>query len=430
MTSLLAACSFLPRKRLLLLCILTAALAPPALSQAADPLTDETEDAPPAVTGPAGAPPIPLKRAKSAIHTVLFVPVPGTGSAAQSVLLTGTATPAAPGTSAVLAFDRFLGPLAIPALNNLAASVRALHRGWPQGQRIQLAFSERPTPAEVQPASLASALLLDSMLRDWEPEASYAPLGELKPDGSIGAVGGLAGRLGGAARARMARVAVPEKSRAQVADYLLAEGIAAFVGTQVFTVNHYNDAGVLALTKLDPRTAKVVELFGTVQRTLIGVGPARAEGMLQGEGTQSTLQRVLTEAPNHLSARVLLDWGTGQRTQISLDGSTEAIDRHADDLMRAFRAPNNDAFKTPREKVAEDVTRLRVLRHRVDPRAQPWADALLHFGEALQKAQSSGGRSLSKAADTALTTTRDLGKAEWSKLVQAKLSTPAEKAAP
>jgi hypothetical protein len=388
----------------------------------------EEEDAPPAVSGPADAPPIPLKRAKSTIHTVLFVPVPGTGSAAKAVQITGTATPAAPG-SAVLAFDRLLGPLALPALNNLTACVRSLHRGWPQGQRVQLAFSERPTPAEVQPASLASVLLLDSMLRDWEPEPSYAPLGELKPDGSIGAVGGIAGRLSGAARAQMARVAVPEKNRAQVADYLLAEGIAAFVGTQVFTVNHYNDAGVLALTKLSPRTAGVVELFGSVQRTLIGVGPARAEGMLHSEGVQTTLQRVLAEAPNHLSARVLFDWGTGQRTQISLDGSTDAIDRHANDLMSAFRAPNNNAFKTPREKVTEDVNRLRVLRNRVDPRAQPWADALLRFGEALQKAQASGGRSLSKAGDAALAAAREQGSAEWSKLVQMKLSAPA-KAAP
>ncbi len=429
MIPFLAASAF-PRGRRLALplaCLLAMAFAFPPL-HAADPLlSDPAEDAPPSVRGPADAPPIPLKRAKSAIHTVLFIQVPGAGTVPQATQITGTATPVA---SAELAFDRFLGPLSRPALSNLAASVRTLHRGWPQGQRIELSFSEKPAPAEVQPASLACALLLDSMLRDWEPEPGYAPLGELKPDGSIGAVGGIAARLGGAARARMGRVAVPEKNREQVSDYLLAEGINAFVGTQVFTVSQYNDAGLLALTKLDPHTAGVVELFGSVQRTLIGVGVARAEGLLQGQGVQTTLQRVLAEAPNHLSARVLLDWGTGERTQISLGGSTDAIDRHATAVMRAFRAPNPEAFKTPREKVAEEVSYLRVLRTRVDPRAQAWADALLRFGDTLQKAQSAGGRSLSKAADAALTAARTQGNAEWTKLVQMKLSAPAGKDSP
>jgi hypothetical protein len=381
------------------------------------------------VRGEPDAPPIPVKRAKNTIGTLLYVQTPqGTVPVFSRIKAAAAPQPGAPNVSAELTFDRFMGPLHLRALDQLAKGVQGLHKGWPRGQNIEIAFLDKPTPVELEPAVLPCALMLDSLLRDWDIEQNYAVVGTLKPDGTIEAVGGIAGRLAGAARSRVARIAVPAKNESQVADYLLAEGINAFLGTQIFAVAHYNDAGVLALTKLDPRTEEVVTLFGSVQRTLAGVGVVRAVDMLHTEGVQGTLRRVLEKAPNHISAQVLLDWGTGKRTQISFSGSTEAIDRHGADLVKAFRALRPDeALKTPKGAVADDISRLRVLRGRVDERARGWVDALLRYGDALQKAQSGGSRP-SQAALAALDAAREAGNQEWVKLVQARQEAATQKA--
>ncbi len=376
----------------------------------------------PVVRGALDLPALPIKRAKSSIGSLLFVQTPA-GSVGEFATISGLATPLAPGAAGELAYPTFMGPLTMKALDTLMRGVQALHGGWPRGQHITLSFSARPVPADLVPANLPSALMLDSMIRDFDIDPGYAVIGLLQPDGSIEAVGAIAGRLSGAGRARVSRLAVPEKNAREVADFLLSGGIGAFVGTQVFTVKHYNEAGVLALTKLDPHTAEVVALFGTVQRTLSGVNVARAADMLRTAGTQEVLQRVIAAAPNHLSAQVLLDWGTGKRTQVSLGGSMEAIDRYGPTVLRAFRASNNELKSVPKPAVAQEMAALRVMRERVDPAMRPWADAILRFGDALQRAQASS----SKATLAALDAARETGNAKWVKAVQLKQNVPAEK---
>lgn len=378
---------------------------------------------PPIVRAAADVKALPLKRTKSTIGSLLYAQTPA-GTLGQFTAISGNAQPLDANAPGELAYERFLGPLTMKGLDAVMKSVQALHGGWPRGQRVTLSFSEKIAPVELEAATLPSALLLDSMLRDWDIDPSYAVIGMLKPDGSIEGVGAIAGRLDGAARARIARLAVPEKNEDQVADYLLSAGITAFVGTQVFTVKHYNDAGRLSLTRLDVQTAEAVTLFGSVQRTLAAMGPVRSVGLLRDARVQATLEKVLAAAPTHLSARVLLDWGTGKRTQISLGGTMEAIDRHAVTLLRGFRTKNSEAIALPKDHVAQEVAQLRRLRDRIDVQARPYLEALLRFGEALQKAQSPGGSS--RAAQAALDAARTQTDEEWVKVVKLRQSAPSQ----
>lgn len=364
---------------------------------------------------------IPLKRPKSSISSLLFVQT-SAGTVGQFTTISGAAQPLAADVPGELAFDRFLGPLTMKGLNSIMKAVEGLHGGWPRGQRLTLSFSEKVAPVELGPANLPAALLLDSMIRDWDIDPTYAVVGMLQPDGSVDAVGSIAGRLDGAARGKVARLAVPEKNQAEVADYLLSSGIVSFVGTQVFTVKHYNDAGKLAFTQLAPDTAEAVRLFGAIQRTLAALGPVRAVELLREPRVQGTLQKVLESAPNHLSAQVLLDWGTGKRTQISLGGTMDAIDRYAATLLRGFRAKNSEAIALPKDRVTAEVAQLRALHNRVDVQARPYLEALLRFGETLQKAQSPGGSS--RAVQTALDTIREQTNQEWVKVVRLRQTAP------
>jgi hypothetical protein len=399
---------------------LAVALAPLARAQDAAEIAQEGDEVPILKAGPE-VKPIGLKRQKNSIGSALFVQGLS-GPVGQFTVITGEATPLTPNAPGEVAYPRFLGPLTMKGLESTMNSVKALHGGWPGAQRITITFSEKVTPVELGPANLPCALLIDSMIRDFDIDPTYAVVGMLLPDGSIDEVGSIPGRMDGAARARVARLAVPEKNQTEVADYLMSAGITSFVGTQVFTVNHYNEAGKLALKTLPPEIAEAVNLYGSVQRTLGAIGTGRAVEMLRDARVQGTLEKVLAAAPAHLSARVLLEWGTGKRTHISLGGSMDAIDRYAPTMIRAYRAPNNEAVKLPKEKITQEAAVLRVLRERVDPKVRTYADALYRFGEALQKSQAPGGNS--KANQTLMDTAREQARVQWQEVVRLRQTEP------
>ena len=76
-------------------------------------------------------------------------------------------------------------------------------------------------------------------------------------------------RAASGGRARVARLAVPIKNEKQVADFLLSQGIAAFVGTQILTVSNFEEAKRLAGTTLDDDTKEMLTLFGAVTLLLL-----------------------------------------------------------------------------------------------------------------------------------------------------------------
>ena len=156
-----------------------------------------------------------------------------------------------------LSYDKFLGPMTMKSLDQVMRATLAMQHGWPQGQKLQITFSDKPSPSELNPATLAATLALDSMLRNYDIDPSYAAIGWIQEDGTIEAVGSIPERMLGASRAQIARVVVPEKNYEQLSDYLLSQGMGAFVSTQVFTAKDFNEAGVLAVKNLDPKVPEV-----------------------------------------------------------------------------------------------------------------------------------------------------------------------------
>jgi hypothetical protein len=298
-------------------------------------------------------------------------------------------------------------------------STVAMHHGWPKGQKLQITFSDKPSPSELNPATLAAALALDSILRNYDIDPSYGAIGWIQEDGSIEAVGSIPERMLGASRAQVARVVVPEKNYEQLSDYLLSQGMGAFVSTQVFTAKNFNEAGVLALKTLEPNVAEVVKLFNSLQKTL--AFSAGNVAILRTEGTQTLLKKVLEAAPNHASAQILLDWGTGKKATMSFDGSVDVIDRRAANIIRAFRAKTQDALKTKPQDLATEMATIRFVYERLEPRARQYAAALSRYGDILQKNIGTGTSKaprISATAETALNAAKTVAEEEWAKLAK------------
>jgi hypothetical protein len=309
--------------------------------------------------------------------------------------------------------------MTMKSLDQVMRATLAMQHGWPQGQKLQITFSDKPSPSELNPSTLAAALALDSMLRNYDIDPSYAAIGWIQEDGTVEPVGSIPERMLGASRAQVARVVVPEKNYEQLSDYLLGQGMDAFVSTQVFTVKDFNEAGVLAVRNLDPKVQEVVKLFTSLQRTLAS---ARGNiGLLRTEGTQNLLKTVLAAAPNHASAQILLDWGSGKKATMSFDGSVDVIDRRAATSIRAFRAKTQDALKTKRDDLTQEIATIRFVFERLDPRSRPYAGALARYADALQKNLPMTGKPPTKIAapaEAALTVAKQQAEDEWAKLAK------------
>jgi hypothetical protein len=396
--------------------------APGAFAQAPKPATPApagSEEDLPVIKGPPSQPAIPVQRLRGTAGTLVFVHGPTGAIGSQFTRVTVSALPATAGVPADLGYDKFLGPMTMKSLDQVMRATLAMHHGWPQGTKLQITFSDKPSPSELNPATLAAALALDSMLRNYDLDPNYAAIGWLQEDGTVEAVGSIAERMLGASRAQVARVVVPEKNFDQLSDYLLGQGMGAFVSTQVFTVKDFNEAGVLAVKNLDPKVAEVIKLFTSLQKTLAyNQGNI---GLLRTEATQNLLKSVLAAAPNHASAQILLDWGSGKKATMSFDGSVDVIDRRAATSIKAFRAKTQDALKIKRDDLTQEIATIRFVFERLEPRSRPYAGALARYADALQKNLPATGKPPTKipaAAEAALAKAKQDAEDEWMKLAK------------
>ena len=190
---------------------------------------------------------IPLRATKAGIGTCLFVPQPGGGFAAVGVKLTGSAAANPQLSASDIVCSQFPGPETVKSLAFVKALMLTRHNGWPRGQKIDVAFSEKIAAPDVPATTFASALLVDAMILGYEIDPGLVVIGSFNPEGELAPAVGTATRLVAALRSGATRIIIPEKSVPQVADAMLSEGVAAFARAQIFSVGSFDEAPDFAL---------------------------------------------------------------------------------------------------------------------------------------------------------------------------------------
>ncbi|MEO0447156.1 MAG: S16 family serine protease, partial [Verrucomicrobiota bacterium] len=325
-----------------------------------------------------------FKKRQSLIKGLLVVVLDGGNVAGSASQMNATVVPgSSPSHATTVGFNQEVGEYMEGGLNKVFEFIQSHHGDLPSGQRVEISFESQYAPKDGDSASVACALLLDSLIEGAEIDQSFAVTGALEPDGVVGAVGGIDGKIRAAASRKCTHVAIPKENLETLGDMLILDGPAALCGIQIFSIDTFGSAKALS-SPAGYRSAELQEsldLFATVQKV---VQRSKGTAILRNPQVQERLRKVVQLTPNHVSARFLLLEAIGRTPKnLSLGGSLTAIDRAALPLMQGLR---NDDFKSEgsaldSDEFAKAASNLRFLRPKLDQRAQETADTILEFSE-------------------------------------------------
>jgi Lon protease (S16) C-terminal proteolytic domain len=397
---------------------LPAALAALCLAPALHAQKDPTKEAVAPAAAPAPAAPggPALKGRQSTLYGLLVMEIGEGKLAGQASQMNCTAVQKGTG-DAVLKFNQNVGSDMEGALNEVQKFMSVRHNGWPTGYSIEMSFEDRYQPKDGPSAAVACALMVDSLFTGQALDQATAVTGDMTATGSVQPVGGVPDKLRAAAEKKCTVVGIPLKNARSMSDYCLLKGPRPVTAIQVFTLDKFDEAKKLAATPRDPAVEKAIKEFAEIARVLnANQNPA---GAVKHPKVIERLQSVLKSAPNHLSARILLEMGTGTGPKaLSAAGSLEAINSEGEALINGIESGKVETLG--KDKVAEAVGRLNNIRPRLDKRTHAYADALLDFGRAFRAYTT--GSDTPQTRVTLIRAIEDINKkgarvkAEWDKL--------------
>ncbi len=324
-----------------------------------------------------------IKNPKAVVTSPLYIKQAAGVNVLANVTITAKATPATPDQAGILLVPP-LGDGGKAVLGAVTKLMMTVHNGWPVGQRVEVSFQPEIAPDDAPAASLAVALLLDSMIAGWNADPACSIIGGLQPDGKVQAATSALMRLTTATRGTASRILMPEKNVTQAADCLVNEGVVGAGRVQMFAVKDFDEVLQMAALQPDPDMAKSIELFDGVQKTLSASG-ADAEAILKKVDTQEQLRFTLRKWPSHMTARLLLGHVAGRYRTFSLPSSIEAVDRIATTLLKNIQSARPYEVKgLTTAGVVSELQRLRLALERLDPLAKRYAQAIIKYGETAQ----------------------------------------------
>jgi hypothetical protein len=316
---------------------------------------------------------------------------------------------------APLKFNQKVGKDMESALNEVQKYLSVLHNGWPSGWSIELSFENHYNPKDGPSAAVACALMVDSLLTGNPLQDKTAITGDLNANGVVRPVGGVPDKLRGAAKRDCTVACIPVKNGRSMADHALLQGPKPLLAIQIFTAEKFEEAKKVAGTPRDPGVEKAITEFAEIARVLNAQREPAA--VLRNPKVIERLKSVVKNAPNHLSAKLLLDMAEGRSSKLlSAAGSVEAIQSESEALLTGIRSGKPE--KLEKDKIADSLSRLNILRPRLDKRTIPYVDAIVDLGKVIRfyKADAPDTRTEAVKAVTELREKAARVDAEWMRL--------------
>ncbi|MCU0779999.1 MAG: hypothetical protein MUF04_02730 [Akkermansiaceae bacterium] len=223
-------------------------------------------------------------------------------------------------------FNQDVGPMMGGCLEEVIKFLRVRYEPTPEkipsGYRIELGFQDKYVPKDGPSAATLFTLVLDSLFSGEEIDLDFACTGDITADGMVQKIGGAAGKIRGATKRGCKIVGIPEPNAKEVADVLLMDGPEQLWNIQIFTMKNFAEAHAISRKTKTSEVQETLDKFNTIAKVLKDKG----KDAIKHPETQKRLQEVLDRMPNHLSAKLLLEYSKGTHPKVlSLGGSFNEI---------------------------------------------------------------------------------------------------------
>ncbi|MDF1755359.1 MAG: hypothetical protein P1U89_21405 [Verrucomicrobiales bacterium] len=334
----------------------------------------------------AGSPEVKLVNRQASVNALLVVEVAEEKYAGSTSKLNLTAVPTKHTDSlSSLRFNQEVGPMMLKAMAEVVRYQRIRSGGWPYGHQIEIAFKDKYVDKDGPSAAVACALLVNSIISGEEIDPGFAVTGDLNADGNVQPIGGVSAKVKAAAKAKCSRVAIPIENAEGVKDLTILEGLGSIVSVPVFTIQDFGEAWDIAKEDLNDSLKISMSEFGAIQN-LYQRSPRNFRKSLYHPAVKTKLAVIQENAPNLLSARILLDIANGSfPNRLSLDGSLSWIELQSGEVLAGIRqAANRGTTAFDGDGLADAIVKLQKMRTRIDPRCVPYSDAIVDFGKMIR----------------------------------------------
>ncbi|MCP5537167.1 MAG: hypothetical protein H7A51_13180 [Akkermansiaceae bacterium] len=279
-------------------------------------------------------------------------------------------------------FDQKVGPMMAGSIEEVIKFFRVRYDKdkRPSGVVVDITLGDKGL-VDGPSAGTAFALAVDSLFTGDEIDPAYAVTGTITSDGDSGVIGGVAGKIRGAINKDCKIVGIPHGNAKGVYDSYLLDGPAPLLKINVFTQKNFDDAYKLSRVEKSSEIVTAMETYQIVADLVQESGLS----VLKDAKVQEQLKKVLENAPNHLSAKVLLEVAQGKVTNtLSLRGTLDEIDQE----MSAFGY--GGLGEETKATAKESVAHLDKIKDKIDKRMEAYHTAATTLCKALQAGQKEG----------------------------------------
>jgi hypothetical protein len=338
-------------------------------------------------------------RSQSRINGLVVRQLPGGKMAGAASAVNATALREDGQKGLLFTFNQDVGPMMGGSLEEVIKFLRVRYDATPEkvpdGFRIELGFQDKYVPKDGPSAATLFTLVLDSLFSGEELDTDFACTGDITADGQVQKIGGTAGKIRGATKRGCKIVGIPVSNGKEVADVLLLDGPQQLLDIQIFTMADFDEAHAISRKEKSPEVQETLDAFDDIAKVV-------KEGSLDLLKNPEVLKRlsgVVDKMSNHLSAKLLMEYGTGKNTQVlSLGGSFNELDVASSGIFRlmgplfrrSFFGEDEDeeeeAFEITdeqRDEAKESVAEIKKLVKNIDPKLKKYSEAVLEVCEAV-----------------------------------------------
>ena len=330
-----------------------------------------------------GTPSAFIKKYQSAIKA-LYIIDQGNGSrlgVASDLIFT-----ADPGTVGYALQVSFTTPIGLQTKLAVDDVIRHLSVAYPTLggiSRIEFSFEDKYDQHDGGSIGAACGTLLLSAIENFDIDPHIAMTGDISADGKVRPIGGISAKLRGARDAGCSLAAIPSDNVEQLIDAFIYGGNSVVTDVQVLGISDLDEAASVARSDRSAILSRALAQFAEIQKS-----SKDSPDYLNSFECRNKLKDIVDVAPNHLSARILLNrLQHQQRRRLSATASEYYTFAAVQEMLPTLASHEGAQVQSPdvsNVAIEAGLKSLRHLRPMADLSVQPLIDAWMDFSIALE----------------------------------------------